>query len=45
MRDLCVSVPLGLLLGQLVGKNAGLVIERFRIRIPAEAAGEFSLKS
>ena len=25
-----------------VGKNAGLVIERLRVRIPAGAAGEFS---
>ena len=29
-------------LGQLVGKSAGLVIERLRVRIPAGAAGEFS---
>ena len=28
--------------GQLVGKSAGLVIERLRVRIPAGAAGEFS---
>ena len=28
--------------GQLVGKSAGLVIERLRARIPAEAAGEYS---
>ena len=28
--------------GWLVGKSAGLVIERLRVRIPAEAAGEFS---
>ena len=27
---------------QLVGKSAGLVIERLRVRIPAGAAGEFS---
>ena len=26
----------------LVGKSAGLVIERLRVRIPAGAAGEFS---
>ena len=29
-------------LGQLVDKSAGLVIERLRVRIPAEAAGECS---
>ena len=28
--------------GQLVGKRAGLVVERLRVRIPAGAAGEFS---
>ena len=28
--------------GQLVGKSAGPVIVRLRVRIPAEAAGEFS---
>ena len=28
--------------GLLVGKSAGLVIERLRVRIPAGAAGEFS---
>ena len=28
--------------GELVGKSAGLDIERLRVRIPAEAAGEFS---
>ena len=28
--------------GQLVGKSAGLVIERLRVRILAGAAGEFS---
>ena len=27
---------------QLVGKSAGLVIERLRVRIPAGAAGKFS---
>ena len=28
-------------LGYLVGKSAGLVVERLRVRIPAGAAGEF----
>ena len=28
--------------GKFVGKSAGLVIERLRVRIPAGAAGEFS---
>ena len=28
--------------GYLVGKSAGLVIERLRVRIPAGAVGEFS---
>ena len=28
--------------GQRVGKNAGLVIKRLRVRIPAGAAGEVS---
>ena len=28
-------------LSQLVGKSAGFVIERFRVRIPAGGAGEF----
>ena len=28
--------------GQLVGKSAGLVIQRLRVRIPARAAGELS---
>ena len=28
--------------GLLVGKSAGLAIERLRVRIPAEAVGQFS---
>ena len=32
----------GTLKFKLVGKSAGLVIERFRVRIPAGAAGKFS---
>ena len=31
--------------GWLVGKSAGLVIERLQVQIPARAAGEFLLQS
>ena len=30
--------------GQLVGKSAGLVIDRLRVRVPAGAAGECSFQ-
>ena len=38
---LLVLWPL-LVLGQLVSKSAQLMIERLRVRIPAEVVGEFS---
>ena len=37
MYVMCVWEP-----GQLVGKSAGLVIERLRVRVAPGAAGEFS---
>ena len=44
MREIRVDLPAAAarVPGQLVGKSAGLVMERLRVRIPAGAAGEFS---
>ena len=39
---MCVCVSVCVCVCVRVGKNAGLVIERLRVRIPAGAAGEFS---
>ena len=38
----CTPISLSEEPGQLVGKSTRLIIERFRVRIPAGVAGEFS---